>query len=205
MKKLFLVPMLIALLASCAKENSLPTATSAATKMYEQYAEREGLTVALLGNYQKGGETYNALMLQAQNDQVWDSLLNEFGPSFIGSGEEISSVEISYLHSDTITGEMDDFFAAIADSLSQSLPVADQNYSVTVSKTYEDGALVDESSTVLAGHDVDTMRHRDFDEAAIEDGKVGYVVHIESSQRAVWILFYSNRSEYDAIINNINN
>lgn len=205
MKKLFLLTLLVAILASCSKENSLPSATSAAINMYEQYANREGLSVALLGNYLKNGETYNALMIQAQNEQIWESLLSEFSPLAVGSGEEISSIEVTSLQSDLATGNIDGLLAQIADSLNRNLPISEQNYSVTVSKNYEDGVLVGESTAILTGDDVDTTRGEAMDEAAIEDNKVGYVVHVESSQRAVWILFYSNSNEYNAIINNIIN
>lgn len=205
MKKLFLLTLLVAILASCSKENSLPSATSAAMKLYEQYANRDGLSVALLGNYLKNGETYNALMIQAQNEQICDSLLSEFSPLAVGSGKEISSIEVTSLQSDLATGNIDGLLAQIADSLNRNLPISEQNYSVTVSKNYEDGVLMGESTAILTGDDVDTTRGEAMDEAAIGDNKVGYVVHVESSQRAVWILFYSNSNEYNAIINNIIN
>ena len=78
MKRLF-IPFLLLMLAmtACHQDNiqAQSDATTAAQKVYKQYANRKDLTVALIGDYQG----YNAVMLSAQTPEGWLQLCEEFG------------------------------------------------------------------------------------------------------------------------------
>ena len=74
MKRIFLLLTMAVLMLSCEKNEMESPYTTAAKEIYNKYAPRENLTVALLGEY-KG---YNAVMLQAHTDEEWEFICKEF-------------------------------------------------------------------------------------------------------------------------------
>lgn len=74
MKRIFLLLMIAAVMLSCEKNEMESPYTTAAKEIYNKYAPRENLTVALVGEY-KG---YNAVMLQAHTDEEWEFICKEF-------------------------------------------------------------------------------------------------------------------------------
>lgn len=80
-------------LVGCQREDELPEATSAAKEVYLHYADRKDLTVALIGNYQG----YNAVMLQAQDNESWLRLCEEFGVRKEVDADALDSTRVSSL------------------------------------------------------------------------------------------------------------
>lgn len=79
MKKTLIPLVACVLLAACRPQLTLPDATEAAYDMYLRFADHEGLTVAMLGDYYNDTCTINAVMLQAQDSLAWLRLMEEFG------------------------------------------------------------------------------------------------------------------------------
>lgn len=216
MKRTF-IAFLFAFLASCQSDTQLPPATSAAAKIFHQYADTPNLTVTLIGDYHKDGHTFNAVMLQAQDDQAWTQLLNEFGISPIANSLttrldsnstllpiRVSALSSVYFHNDTIPGDMDDYFQALKDSLINGYGHFDNNIALKQKKIYQDGQLIDSTTIVQTGQSCATppINNRLL-HAAIDDEQTGYVFRLESSCRTVWLFFYSNKQEYETILHNI--
>lgn len=93
MKRILFPVLLILLAVSCQREEELPEATSAAKEVYLQYADRKDLTVALIGDYQG----YNAVMLQAQDNEGWLHLCEEFGIQSTVDALALDTVKVSSL------------------------------------------------------------------------------------------------------------
>lgn len=98
------------LAVSCQKGTAQPEPHSAARQIYKQYANVEGLTVALVENYATKGDTINAVMIQAQNPDAWQRLLSDFdfGLQQIPAPDpatKASYLSISRIHADTLRGD----------------------------------------------------------------------------------------------------
>ena len=123
----FLTVLTMMALASCSSqtENSSESG-NAALDLYYQYADRENLTVAYLGDFSLEGCKINALMIQANDEEDWERLKNEFGMQSevdslrdsvdlegekkVSVGLEIDADFVSELGLDTITdlGQVDE-------------------------------------------------------------------------------------------------
>ena len=69
---------LLLLLTGCQRQDSMSDAARAAYECYQAYADHEGLTVAMVGDYKPDTNSYSAVMLQAQDSQAWARLLEDF-------------------------------------------------------------------------------------------------------------------------------
>ncbi len=107
------------LAVSCQKGNAQPGSHSAAQQIYQQYADIEGLTVALVENYATKGDTINAVMIQAQNPDAWLRLLSDFSgyqaqpPAPNAKTSYLSVARINAdttLRSDTLRGDINEYF-----------------------------------------------------------------------------------------------
>lgn len=227
MKRLFIISTIfLCCLAACAKDSQLPESTSAAKKMYEKYSDRQDLTVAMIGNYSKGGDTYDALMLQALTDEAWDSLMVEFGIDPRDGFDQITSLTSARLTSAGDIDNLKDLADAIVDSIMGQIHGEVQCHKTYINKTYEDGVLVEDESTeedenftldtvidgslkngLLSGILNSLGMHIDTDlvDAAIEEGMTGYVIHLESRDRTIWLFFYDSQEGYDAIMQHVDN
>ena len=124
----FLTILTMMALASCSThtESSLESG-NAALDLYYQYADRENLTVAYLGDFSLEGCKIDALMIQANDEEDWEQLKNEFGMQSdadslwdssaspegekkVSVGLEIDADFVSELGLDTITdlGQVDE-------------------------------------------------------------------------------------------------
>ena len=123
----FLTILTMMALASCSThtESSLESG-NAALDLYYQYADRENLTVAYLGDFSLEGCKIDALMIQANDEEDWERLKNEFGMQSevdslrdsvdlegekkVSVGLEIDANFVSELGLDTITdlGQVDE-------------------------------------------------------------------------------------------------
>ena len=76
----FLTILTVMALASCSSHTeSLSESGNAALDLYFQYADRENLTVAYLGDFSLEGCKIDALMIQANVEEDWEQLKSEFG------------------------------------------------------------------------------------------------------------------------------
>lgn len=106
------------LAVSCQKGNAQPGPHSAAQQIYQQYADIEGLTVALVENYATKGDTINAVMIQAQNPDAWLRLLSDFSgyqaqppaPNAKTSYLSVARINADTLRSDTLRGDINEYF-----------------------------------------------------------------------------------------------
>lgn len=118
MKKIPIQIIAILFLAvSCQKGNAQPEPHSAAQQIYQQYADIEGLTVALVENYATKGDTINAVMIQAQNPDAWLRLLSDFSgyqaqppaPNAKTSYLSVARINADTLRSDTLRGDINEY------------------------------------------------------------------------------------------------
>ena len=133
MKNLFAFLMILTMvaLASCSGHSgdtdNPPESGNAALDLYYQYADRENLTVAYLGGFSLEECKIDALMIQANDEEDWEQLKNEFGmhsevdslrdasasqeeKKKVSVGLEIDANFVSELGLDTITdlGQVDE-------------------------------------------------------------------------------------------------
>lgn len=214
--KRILFPLILLLLIGCQREEELPEATSAAKEVYLQYADRKDLTVALIGDYQG----YNAVMLQAQDNEGWMRLCEEFGIQSPVDAPALDSVKVSGLtkssmHLDNFDGTPGEAVTHILDSLLQVASQLgngrhittridtirmDTLPTVTHRESYAQGVLVDSSTTF--GEPIPPLSDR-LMQTAHSHGNIGYLINTDSESLALWLFFYSNMDEFSQIINNI--
>lgn len=198
MKRLFLLAIVVLTMVACNKNEDISEATSAAQKVYDEYADSQDLTVALTGNYLKAGNAYNAVMLQAMTDEAWQRLLARYGKDSFAEGR-LSSLEITDLNSDIPVETIEEVLALLVDSL-LSASGAEQT-TLTMSKTYTDGKLLNEYLTM--DDNVDTEELENLVHNELSHPEVGYVTYIESDEQTVWLFFYDSEASYQAIMNHI--
>ena len=123
----FLTILTVMALASCSSHTeSSSESGNAALDLYYQYADRENLTVAYLGDFPLEGCKIDALMIQANDEEDWEQLKDEFGmhseadslddsadlegEKKVSVGLEIDANFVSELGLDTITdlGQVDE-------------------------------------------------------------------------------------------------
>lgn len=124
----FLTILTMTALASCSSHTeSSSESGNAALDLYYQYADRVNLTVAYLGDFSLEGCKIDALMIQANDEEDWEQLKNEFGMQSdadslwdssaspegekkVSVGLEIDADFVSELGLDTITdlGQVDE-------------------------------------------------------------------------------------------------
>ncbi len=203
MRKYIISVVAILLMVSCQKENTETEALSSARQIYNAYADVDGLTVALIGNYATKGDTINAVMLQAQDHTAWAMLLNEFNVvQKPDEGAKVSSLSVNYFHADTLVGDMDEYFEEILHSMMSELPHYDSSITIHNYQSWEEGVKVLDTTIVDTENGV--VPNKQLMVAAISDNQTGYITHAESEEMTLWLFFYSNKSQYNSIINRIN-
>jgi hypothetical protein len=202
MKNIFL-PFVFLLLVACEREQTLPQATSAAKDIYMQYADHDGLTVALLGDY----NGYNAVMLQAQNTEAWLQLCDTFGVMPRADAQALDTVKVSHLSVSKVNNAS--LPMAKAQQLSEIFSVADSSliqmhldtaYSIVTSVSYDHGVQTDSSVTVRNGTSPESENLLPI---SLAHGNCGYVVYYDSDRMAIWLFFYSNDDELNQILNHV--
>ena len=164
-----------------------------------QYADREDLTVALIGDYQG----YNAVMLQAQDAEGWLRLCEEFGVGKSVDAAALDSTRVSSLtigkvrsvdgdNLQTLNSLLGDDSVILGNILSIA-PVnvlKDTSFSIIRREHWNQGILLDFSNTTDTGSpqkEVDLMH--------------GYIVRDDSDALTLWLFFYSNEEEMNQILN----
>lgn len=208
-------------LASCQREETLPEATSAAQEVYLQYADREDLTVALVGDY-KG---YNAVMLRADDAEGWLRLCKELGANKQVGATALDSVRVSSLTTATvdtstfryngpldsngsiaIPGTIGEFLSDLLDSVAKGETgrlLWDTAYTVTKRQTWQNGELVNESHDTVAGTASSPLSDDRLFHLATNHGDRGYLTYSDSKSLTLWIFFFSTKEEFSQIINTI--
>lgn len=220
---LFITSVLLCCMPACSKSDNLPNNTKAAMKMYEMYATRQDLNVVMIGDYSKGGNTYDALMLQAITDEVWDSLLAEFGIVLLEGFDQISSLTSTQVTTSSKIDNLEELVAALSDSIMDVIQSEVKYHTTRTKKVYAEGVLVKDSSEEEANTIRDTINdnnlkkglvsgianslgmHIDADiaQAAANEGKTGYVIHLESFNHTIWLFFYDSPEGYNAIMQHV--
>lgn len=201
----FIIPVVAILLIiiSCQKKNTETETLSAARQIYNEYADVDGLTVALIGNYATKGDTINAVMIQAQDHAAWLRLLSEFNVvQQPNEGAKVSSLSVNYFHADTLVGDMDEYFEEILHSMMSELPQYDSCITIHNYQNWEKGVKVLDTTIVDTENGV--TPNKQLMVAAISDNQTGYITHAESEEMTLWLFFYSNKSQYYSIMNRIN-
>lgn len=221
--KQLLFPLMLLLLVACQRDEALPEATSAASEIYQQFADRKDLTVALIGDYLG----YNAVMMQAQTKEDWLALCEEFGVKMNINAQALDSLKVSSsgvtkvvkVDSGVVAAYGDPKVAAsrIIDSLvGVVIPPEmitphvriDTAYSIRHNEHYDHGVLVDSSTTITS----DASSTGQFFSPSINEhvlrtshkhGNTGYIIHDDSETLTLWLFFYTTPAEKEQILNNI--
>lgn len=189
-------------LSACGQGSSLPEATGAAWELYQQYAGRENLTVAFVGDYDNGGDTYNAVMLQAETDEAWEELQQEFSVVVpVGAPQE----------GDTVSPMM--MAAYMADSaLLQDSASLDSLVNAIVHNVVPDSLRTSRRVSTLVLDDPAAFQqvpllgqHKRLIAVASADDKCGYLVSSDEEQHILWLFFYASQDELNRIITKIGN
>lgn len=218
MKRLF-IPFLLLMLAmtACHQDNiqAQSDATTAAQKVYKQYANRKELTVALIGDYQG----YNAVMLTAQTPEGWLQLCEEFGITKNVDAAALDSIKINSLANQIYPLSFKPY--DVNDERIQSIlrnrtirlfnenikgnPKINVNIDscVTINTHvhYDHGVLVD--STTEVRNDKPNDNQLRLTETALQHGHTGYIIYDDSEKLTLWLFFYSTQDEQTQIINNV--
>lgn len=214
MKRLFYILLALLALASCTPR--MDNVTSAAMDIYSQYKDHsESLTVAFVGDYENGGQTYNAVMFQTADSAEWEWLKEEFG---VFSMDEVrasgttSGVMTSHgdgtgkpsaLEEDAPQGmmmgtiEVDpnrDFkdtaeFLAYIDSLTYEM--LREAYGDSIAKIRHRPAVImdlDGMPDEMSAEKVAT--HQEINRLTREHGRVSYLVNVDSENQTLWLFFY---------------
>lgn len=204
MKRLF-IPFLLLMLAmtACHQDNiqAQSDATTAAQKVYKQYANRKELTVALIGDYQG----YNAVMLTAQTPEGWLQLCEEFGIAKHADATALDTVKTTSLANAHALDENDEGLQTLLHEIIKGNPKINVNIDscVTINThvQYDHGVLVD--STTEVRNDKPNDNQLRLTETALQHGHTGYIIYDDSEKLTLWLFFYSTQDEQTQIINNV--
>ena len=205
MKRIAITLFALLALAACQREEILlPEATTAAQQLYQQYADRQDLTVALLGEY----EGYNAVMLQADDREGWHRLLDEFGvaESVVDEepGAKVSQATVQGVRVLNDGEGIGDLLAGLFDSL-VSVSI-DSAYTIHSTAQYDHGTQVASSCDTTYGlPPVDTAAVAPLMQTALANGNRGYLCYTDSQHLALWVFFYSDSTSFAHIVNTITN
>ena len=73
--------MLLVFANSSCRRNGFDNQDNPALELYRKYADSTNLTVAYLSDFEVHGNEINTVMIQAEDEEVWECLLNEFAVS----------------------------------------------------------------------------------------------------------------------------
>ena len=197
---MFLPLTFMLLLAACQREEPLPLATSAAKAIYQKYADRQDLTVALVGGY----HGFNAVMFEAPNRESWMQLCDDFGVRYNEEDKGLDTANISTLTRSYVmdsVGTIGEAFAQILGELIREETVASSV--VTQHVEYDHGALVD--SVADTSYSTRGSRNDPLMQTALQHGDSGYLVASDSQSLTLCLFFYSTMEEMAQIIDHVVN
>ena len=168
---------------SCEKNEMESPYTTAAKEIYNKYAPRENLTVALLGEY-KG---YNAVMLQAHTDEEWQFICKEFD-IYPEKKMEITSDTTEKLFDDMDTLQ----FEGLGDLLKMVMEKALDSFEVEVKAT---------ADSSVYSHFVDMKKEFEgkMDKDQLFDGQEQSMCSYNVDTRTIWVYYYNSFSDLNRI------
>lgn len=183
MKRIFLLLTMTAVMLSCEKNEMESPYTTAAKEIYNKYAPRENLTVALLGEY-KG---YNAVMLQAHTDEEWQFICKEFD-IYPEKKMEITSDTTEKLFDDMDTLQ----FEGLGDLLKMVMEKALDSFEVEVKAT---------ADSSVYSHFVDMKKEFEgkMDKDQLFDGQEQSMCSYNVDTRTIWVYYYNSFSDLNRI------
>ena len=225
----FLTILTMMALASCSSQTeSSSESGNAALDLYYQYAGRENLTVAYLGDFPLEGCKIDALMIQANDEEDWEQLKNEFGmhseadslgnsadlegEKNVSVGLEIDANFVSELGLDTITdlGQVDEerfnrMTQIIADKMREVVNATAGDSPVI---TGDNSMGLDEYLNTLAvtvANDLLNEVVEKYKAARQDDNSIhrGYVSAADNNNRTIWLFFYNSQEECNNILTHI--
>jgi len=230
-QKTLVTLLLLSVTTACSHETILPAAQSAAEKVYHQYASRSGLTVAVVSGYPSAGDTVNTVMLQAHDWSAWNDLLQEFGlPQQPDSTVKTTSATVANFHRDTTDGILDSRFDSLLRAMMQQRGLSDSNIVFGHRQEWVNGQKVLDStvrgrnlpdSSIVIRHRqewvngqkvsdyssvadiVQSLANNHLAQVTLDHGQTGYLIHTDSDNLTLWLFFYGNRDQYNAILNRI--
>ncbi len=211
-QRIFILSILLMLVSCTTQQDNI---TSAAMDIYNQYiSHSETLTVAFVGNYQKEGEVYNAVMFRTPDSSEWEWLKEEFGvftmdevragnsasammtnpkngnTESMGDDETPQGMMMGTLEIDTTRDFKDTAeFLAYIDSLTFEL--LRQTYGDSVARTRMRPVMImdlDSMPDNLPSNKV--MSHKKINKFTREHGRVSYLVNVDYENQTLWLFFY---------------
>ena len=227
----FLTILTMMFLASCSSHTeSSSESGNAALDLYYQYANRENLTVAFLGDFPLEGCKIDALMIQANDEEDWEQLKDEFGmhseadslgdssPNLeaeknVSVGLEIDANFVSELGLDAITdlGQVDEerfnrLTQIIADKMREvvNATVADDSPVVFGDKSMSLDEYLNTLALTVANDLLNEVVEKN--KAARQNDnstRRGYVSAADNNNRTIWLFFYNSQEECNNILTHI--
>ena len=227
----FLTILTMMAVASCSSQTeSSSESGNAALDLYYQYAGRENLTVAYLGDFPLEGCKIDALMIQANDEEDWEQLKNEFGmhseadnlgvlsanpegEKNVSVGLEIDANFVSEIGLDTITdlGQVDE---ERFNRMTQI--IADKMREVVNATVADDGPVIINDKNMGLDEYLNTLAvtvANDLLNEVVENNKAarqddnsihrGYVSAADNNNRTIWLFFYNSQEECDNILMHI--
>ena len=230
----FLTVLTMMALASCTGHSGnteiLSESGNTALDLYYQYADRENLTVAYLGDFSLEGCKIDALMIQANDEEDWEQLKNEFGMQSdadslwdssaspegekkVSVGLEIDADFVSELGLDTITdlGQVDErrfnrLTQIIADKMREvvNATVADDSPVIIGDKSMSLDEYLNTLAVAVATDLLNEVVEKN--KAARQNDnstRRGYVSAADNNNRTIWLFFYNSQEECNNILTHI--
>ena len=183
MKRIFLLLTMAAVMLSCEKNEMESPYTTAAKEIYNKYAPRENLTVALLGEY-KG---YNAVMLQAHTDEEWQFICKEFD-IYPEKKMEITSDTTEKLFDDIDTLQ----FEGLGDLLKMVIEEAMDSLEVEIRETADSSVY---SNFVAKKKELEDK----MDNEQVFEDKPQRLCRYDVDTRTIWVYYYDSFSALNRI------
>ena len=202
-----LLGQMISFSASCQNPPSHP-AKASAKAVFDQYASRNDLTVALVSDYRIGGMSYTAVMLQADDMRAWLRLKQEFdlgepddaltmGFDSVGLDKlNIASMTVSSASVDTVG-----ISSASADSIAQLIQkmgtrMISGQVTITHGTQTKAGEMVaTETDTVTLTDSKLPSTPVNLMTTAVAAGDKGYVHYADSDNLTLWLFFFKDTDE----------
>ena len=183
MKRIFLLLTMAAVMLSCEKNEMESPYTTAAKEIYNKYAPRENLTVALLGEY-KG---YNAVMFQAHTDEEWQFICKEFDIDPKQKMETTLDTK-GQLFDDKDTLQCE----GLGDLLKMVMEKALDSFEVEVKAT---------ADSSVYSHFVDMKNEFEskMDKDQLFDGEQQRMCRYDVDTRTIWVYYYNSFSDLNRI------
>ena len=214
----FLTILTVMALASCSSHTeSSSESGNAALDLYYQYADRENLTVAYLGDFSLEGCKIDALMIQANDEEDWEQLKNEFGmyseadslgnsadlegEKKVSVGLEIDANFVSELGLDTITdlGQVDEErFLRMTQIIADKMREVVNNLSVSDTTLPSDATVAGDGPVIIGDQSMSLDEYLNTLAVAVANNLLNEVVEKNKAVRQNDTLASSNMEAGDS-------